>query len=152
MTTRSHPLTPCLLAAGCALALGARAASPPAPGNAPSLAPIVPKSVFAYQPADGKDPFFPETTRWKKAAPSAPGQPAASRGFLDLLSLKGISITSSRRLALINSVTFAPGEKAALRVNSLSNVIECVEIRDRSVVVCLPDTRETRELFLKENI
>ena len=67
----------------------------------------------------------------------------------DTLLLKGISGAATRRLALINNQTFAPGETASVHVGAASKKVKCVEIREKSVVISVEGEAAPRELFLK---
>ena len=64
------------------------------------------------------------------------------------LTLKRISGTGSKRLALINNQTLAPGESGKVRLGDGEVKIKVEEIRDRSVVVTVDDQRGRKELPL----
>lgn len=64
------------------------------------------------------------------------------------LSLKNISGSQSRRLAIINDRTFALGEQDRLPLATSSVVIRCLEIRSNSVLVQFEGTGAKQELFL----
>lgn len=69
----------------------------------------------------------------------------------DDLRLTGLSGPASRRLAIINNQTFAPGESARVKLKGGEVKLLCKEIRAKSVVVQLEGTSETRELFVNTN-
>ena len=118
-------------------------------------APALVKSVFVTDPAAGKDPFFPNSTR-RTLAPDqnsvtnlAP-QPSA---LFNNLTLKGISgAKKGQMLALINSSTVGEGELAEIRCGQQVVKIRCREIRPRSVVIELDGVGEVKELKLREGI
>ena len=118
------------------------------------LAPVVvPRAVFADDPQTGKDPFFPESRRrWREVTPGGPNALAQPTGLLSQLVLKGISYSKGHRLALINNVTFAAGEKADLKINDQRVLVRCLDIRDRSVLVTIEGAKETRELQLRKGL
>ena len=131
-----------LIAAGCcALALtwaGAAlgAAKPAAPVSKEPVAP--PKSVFINDPAVGKDPFFPKSTRRPLPITNVivqASQQVVSTGVPDDIVIKGINLLKSRRLAIINNVTLAQGEECDLKIKGKTVRIRCVEVKDKSVVV-----------------
>lgn len=115
--------------------------------------PPVPKSVFVNKPESGKDPFFPNSSRRLQTirVVSTNNVPQMS-GVLDRLTLKGISGTKGQPLALINSSTVAEGELADIKCGREIVKVRCLEIRDRSVLVALHGSSETRELKLREGI
>jgi hypothetical protein len=156
MSTLRLQATLCPIWAGLMLAAGWQpspaGAAPIAPAPGPAAATnalAVPKSVFAIELPNGKDPFFPLSERFKKRSAVATNGVVRMFSVLDQLTLKGISIGQQRRLALINNLTLAEGEKGPIRLNNQTNLIQCVEIRDNSVVVAAVETHERRELRLK---
>ena len=66
----------------------------------------------------------------------------------DTLILRGISGSDQRRFALINDRTFAKGESAKVRISSSNVLVQCVEIRDASVVIRIGEKQTTLELAL----
>lgn len=73
------------------------------------------------------------------------------------LSLRGISGTQNRRVAVIHtgakSYDFIKGELMLLRLpNEQQLKVRCVEIRDRSAVFQVDGEKETKELFLREGL
>jgi len=117
--------------------------------NAPVVRPL---SVFNANDAQGKDPFFPESTRrlTQPAIASAPKEntPAQNYSF----SLKGISGSKLQPLALINNATVGVGEFAEVRASGRPVKIRCREIRDQSVVIEIDGTGEVKELKLRDGI
>jgi hypothetical protein len=119
------------LLAGCVLVQCAVAA-PPAPPAAPEP---VKRSTFTMpaSPKDGRDPFFPNSTRPYETAIAAVAQPRA--GDMSSLVLKGISGPPDRRLAIINNHTLAIGDEETITTPQGPIHIRCVEIKGNSVVV-----------------
>ena len=65
--------------------------------------------------------------------------------------LKGIAWNKERRLALVNNATLAEGEKAPVRVNGQVIMLQCLEIREHSVLVSIEGVKEVKEIrFAKE--
>jgi hypothetical protein len=122
--------------------------------TAPSPTPAVcPKAIFADDALGGKDPFFPDSQRRRPQVQIAPvntGTP--SSGAWGLLQLKGISRDKDRKLALINNATLAEGEKAPVRLNNGQSImIQCLEIRERAVLISIEGVKEAREIrFARE--
>ena len=124
---------------------------------AAKFTPALIKSEFITDARAGKDPFFPNSTRGRAVIEqitptttnSAPQQPSF---VLSQLALKGISGLKGQRLALINSATVGIGELAEIRCGQQTVKIRCLEIRDRSVLIALDSTGETRELKLRDSI
>lgn len=146
-----------------ALAAAEPAAAKPAPAPETNAAPkvlVIPVSVFIDNPAVGKDPFYPDSTRRSPqpktpanpapgGTPVAQGAPAApKRNPAALLVLRGMSGSKSRRLVIINNQTFAQGETAVVQTPDGNVRVTCVEIRDKSVVVAVEGQAERKELRL----
>lgn len=85
-------------------------------------------------------------------APSGPVDPwagmATSVKRYDELKLTGLSGTATRRFALVNNQTFAPGESARVKLKDGEVKVLCKEIRARSVIIQIEGTTEAKELFL----
>ena len=114
--------------------------------------PAIVKSIFVADGRTGKDPFFPNSTRGREVIPqniTTNAAPLPSQAF-ESLALKGISGTKGQRLALINSATVGIGELAEIRCGREIVKIRCLEIRDRSVLIELNSTGETKELKLRD--
>jgi sulfur carrier protein ThiS len=73
---------------------------------------------------------------------------APPQRYTDLV-LKNISGTKSRRFALLNNQTFAPGESARVQLGDTEVKVRCLEIRERSVVVAVEGQEGSREVFLR---
>ncbi len=116
--------------------------------------PVVPKSVFVDDARNGKDPFFPSSTRRLETLPqlAVTNQVAPINVLLDQLFLKGISGIKGQPLALINGSTLALGEAAEIKCGGRSIKVRCREIREASVVIELDGSHEIRELKLRKGI
>jgi hypothetical protein len=110
------------------------------------------KSVFISDPAFGKDPFFPKSTRRPVLKPQPPPTDTVVRPpeFPETIHLKGISLGAGRKLALVNYYTFAEGEEADLRLDGQVVRVQCLEIKERSVVVMFRGIR--KELQLRQGL
>lgn len=117
--------------------------------NAPSAALCIPLSVFVIpnSPGEGKDPFFPVSTR--RAPPEAiktNTQPVISFD----LQLKGISGPADHRLAIVNNRTLQAGEESEVTTATGRVRVRCLDIKTESVVVQIGSER--RELRLRPGI
>jgi hypothetical protein len=104
---------------------------------------VIPKSLFIDDVTVGKDPFFPRSTR---RGPQIKEVVAAAIETTPDLLLKGVSGTSTRRLAIINNRTFEVGEEGEIRIKGQSVRVKCMEIKDKSVQVKINGV--DRELLL----
>jgi hypothetical protein len=125
--------------------------TPPLSGgtNAASKSPEAPKSVFVIPTSseEGKDPFFPQSTRLR------PVQRVVSSNLPPVvaeLELKGVSGTANRRLAIINNRTFEAGEEGDVMCNGLRVRIKCLKIDPSSAQVFV-DGKE-RTLYLRTKL
>jgi len=113
--------------------------------NAPAPEAPIPKSEFISDPKQGKDPFFPRSTRLAMlAAPAKQGTVDSSA-----LVLQGISGPANRRLVIINKVTFEKGEAGEVTMPYGRMRIRCEEIKDESVVVTFGEPPRRLELRLR---
>ena len=123
----------------------------PAPTNAAPADLEPPKSVYLEPatPQDGRDPFFPLSTRRKPKVVATPTTPVAAAA-VDLV-LNGISGTAGRRLAIINNRTFEAGEEGVVTPKSGPPThIRCLDIRADSVLVQIGTVQ--RELKLRPGL
>lgn len=67
----------------------------------------------------------------------------------DTLQLKGISGVPHCRFALINDATFQVSETWRVRVGLTNVMVQCIEIRDDSVLIRLPGVNERKVLVLR---
>jgi len=68
--------------------------------------------------------------------------------YVRQLKLQGISGNAARRLAIINNHTFQKGEQAQVKAGDQTVTLNCLEIREKSVVVAVSGLAGTRELKL----
>jgi len=93
------------------------------------------QSVFIMpaSPKEGRDPFFPSSTRPYQSAVLA-NTPAADLNP-NLLVMQGISGMPPNRLVVINKHTFAKGDYAEVSTSQGRIHIHCLEINANSVVI-----------------
>lgn len=89
--------------------------------------------VLPASPKDGRDPFYPASTRPYQSAVVPNAKPADLN--LDLLVLQGISGQPPHRLVIINKRTFAVGDDSEVSTSQGRIRVHCLEINDRSVVI-----------------
>jgi len=123
---------------------------------------VVPKSEFVDDYKSGRDPFFPNSRRRNPAPPVPVADPRPKDkgsvseavpvpSFVSSLYLKGISKgIRGRRFALINNITFAPGEQYLIKTLGGTNLVRCLEIKDVSVTVQIEGSNETKNLYLPQ--
>ncbi len=132
-----------LLVIGCAMVLTTGAA--PAPQRNITHAN---RSIFILpsNPREGRDPFFPDSTRPYKIAV------AANPRVADVSSLvvKGFSGSMNRRLVIINNHTFAAGDEGDVVTPDGRIHLSCIEIRTNSVVIEVGGQRH--ELFYSDQL
>lgn len=116
-------------------------------GETPKTAPAKPvasRSVFVVpaHPGEGRDPFFPESTRTYDALA------AANRSTVEIstITFKGVSGTPGHYVAIINNHAFKVGDESAVRTQSGQAHIRCLEIRPTMAVIEINGQR--RELSL----
>lgn len=113
------------------------------PAEAPH--PPIPLSVFELPktPAEGRDPFFPNSTRpfgnLEVAKTNAPPN-------VDILVLKALAGSRNNRFASINGVDFGEGESREVVTPGGRIRVRCVKIEDDSVVVEVGGVRRTLRL------
>ena len=126
------------LAVGSVLVSAAHAAAQPQAGGT-----NVTRSVFTMpsDPKEGRDPFFPNSSRPYKVAVSTNSRSQD----LSALSIKGFSGSMDHRLVIINNHTFAPGDEGDVITSGGRIHLSCIEIRTNSVVIEIGGERH--ELF-----
>jgi hypothetical protein len=104
-----------------------------APVAQPAAPEVVSRSVFVVptNPKDGRDPFFPNSTRLYETISAA--QPHVAE--VSSLVLKGISGPADHRLAIINNHTFGVGDEENIVTPQGPIHVRCVEIKASSVVI-----------------
>ncbi len=100
---------------------------------------VPPRSVFDIPATvkEGRDPFFPESTRAADAAAAAAATTISHNSNEAVANLKvpGISGTPGHQLAIINNHTFAVGDEGDVLTSSGHVHLRCVEIQPDAVVV-----------------
>lgn len=117
----------------------APASAAPSPTNAVAALPEIPQSVFIMptSPQEGKDPFYPRSTRLYNNIVVNTNLQTASPAVVVELHLNGISGTAEHRLAIINNRTFGIGEEGEVTANSGRVRITCKDIKPDSVRVLI---------------
>ena len=123
----------------------AAAGAPAAWGNpSPAATPAKPapaRSVFVMpaSPQQGRDPFFPESTRPYE-------EMMASKHIAEPLTftVSGLSVENGHPMVIINNQTFAVGDEADVHTGGKRVRIRLLEIRDGTAVIEVNGTR--REL------
>ena len=105
------------------------------------------KSIFQEDLKNGKDPFFPKSTRRNAQGPIGNAPVLAP---IIKLALKGISGPANNRLALINNQPITAGETATVRVPGGQIKVRCWEINADSAVISVEGDPEKRELRLRD--
>ncbi len=119
------------------------------PAGQAIVPPAAPKSQFTDDPSFGKDPFFPKSPRRKfvpKVVDDKPPDPTVP----DFVKLQGISFSDGRKLAIINNYTVGEGEEFSLKFNGQPLKVQCIEIKDKSVVI--NSGGATKEIFLRSGV
>jgi hypothetical protein len=149
MKPRSHLPSAKPLALAAALLAGAFAAlaaqthtnapasSSPVPTNALLVLPEIPQSAFVIptNPQEGKDPFFPRSTRLFASVVVKTNLQTTTAVATVELHLNGISGTADHRLAIINNQTFETNEEGDVPTNLGRAHIRCLEIKADSVLI-----------------
>ena len=123
--------------------VGARGATPAVEVSEPF------KAVFIDDPNFGKDPFFPRSTRRGRAATVLETN-VLTTVVSDDFTLKGLSGSADRRLAIINNYTFQTGEESVVKAGGVAVKVRCIEIRERSVIISINGI--TKELKLRPKL
>ena len=99
--------------------------------------------------AEGRDPFFPNSTRpyGAEATTKVVGESAPEVEF----SLKGISGTAEQPLAIINTTTFTTGEENEVIIKSKRIRIRCWEINMTAGTVLIEYAGTRRQLKLQSH-
>ena len=90
----------------------------------------VQKSVFDDDLKNGRDPMFPRSLRRGKAVAAQ----APVIAPLIQLTLKGISGSGNRRLALINNQPVAAGETAVVKIATGQVTVHCWQVLEKPEV------------------
>jgi len=120
----------------------------PAKTNAAPAELEVPKSVFVVPSTslEGKDPFFPQSTRLRRVPVASTTTTNPPVAVIDL-KLKGISGTANRPLAIINNQTFGANEEAVVATAVGPVRIRCLEIKTDYVRIVVNGQERILSLF-----
>jgi hypothetical protein len=129
-----------------ALAAAAPAVFADAPKTVPAK-PAPPRSVFVMpaSPRDGRDPFFPESSRPYEDAVAAQHPVADASAF----AVKGLSIEHGRAMVIINNHTFAVGDEGDVLTTGGRVHLRLAEIRSGSVVIEVNGSRREISIGVK---
>jgi hypothetical protein len=114
-------------------------------------------SHFDDRLPNGRDPFFPDSTRRNAVVPvppttrTTPDKPPRAPEPANL-ALKGVVLRTGTRMALINNQTFVEGETKYVRTPTGNVRVKCIEIQNRSVTIEVEGVPGRRELKLKEGL
>ncbi len=113
------------LAAASATAIGQQVKSPAA--KATTI-----RSVFVQpaSPSEGRDPFYPESTRPYVVAVVAQVVP-----LITTLQIKGFSGTPGNRMVIINNHSFGVGDEGDVLTSGGRLHVRCLEINGDNVVI-----------------
>lgn len=121
-----------LLCAIVALLITRPASALDTPTNAPAkLAPVRSVFVVPSNVREGRDPFFPESTRTIEAAAAATTKTVE----ISALAIKGFSGTTTHRLVIINNHTFGVGDEGDVLTTTGRVHIKCIEIHPDLVAI-----------------
>jgi hypothetical protein len=114
----------------------AAASVPAVLGEPPKAAPVKPapaRSVFVMPVStrDGRDPFFPESTRPYDDNPAAKQHELEANAF----AVKGFSIEHGRAMVIINNHTFAEGDEGDVLTTAGRVHIRLIAVRPDAAVI-----------------
>ena len=134
--------------------VGGRAAQPAAMPHLDEVAST--KSVFVDDVNFGKDPFFPASKRRVPVVAVPATNVVQDAGFFSQVFasvvLRGISGLPTKRLALLNNRTVEVGEETEIKYNNQSFRVKCLEIREKSVLLGVDGSKETKEIRLRSGM
>ena len=123
------------------LAAGAPAAPVTPAAPAATVVPVEPapppKSIFVIDLATVKDPFYPNSKRWKDLIPKTKAVVVIEQPlFPDEIRCQGFSGGSEKRLAIVNNKTIEKGEKWEITLKSGQRVqVHCLDVKEKSVTL-----------------
>jgi len=148
-----------LLTVNLSVLLGAasrtNSAAPRTPAVAADAAPVeleIPRSVFAMPATakEGKDPFFPLSTRiYKNTAPVPVKTNQVPKVEVDLR-INGVSGSDDKPLVIINNETFGVGDTRDVVSGGQKLSIKCLEIDPVAGRATVEVGHERRELFFQK--
>ncbi len=84
---------------------------------------------------EGRDPFFPESTRVTDAAAAASASVSRTSTEVSSLKVRGISGQPGHLYAIINNHTFAVGDEGDVLTPNGRVYLRCIEIEQDAVVI-----------------
>ena len=112
----------------------------------------IPKSLFVIPgiPADGRDPFFPRSSRVRGSTPPATTKTNGVHAPPAELVLGGVSGTEENPLAIINNVTFGVGDSLEVTSGTRRFRVRCLEINFKTGTVVVQIGSERRVLVFRQ--
>lgn len=110
------------------------------------------QSTFTDDAKFGKDPFFPKSIRRVPKVITPEPKSMAIPDILNAIRLTGISGGRNKRLAMLNNRTVGVGEVTDFRFNNQTFKVRCLEIRERSVLLGVEGSPETKEVHLRSGM
>ena len=101
-----------------------------ATNSSASAVPIPSVFVLPSNPHEGRDPFYPESTR-----PYASAAVATNVVAVDTLIIRGFSGTSDDRTVIINNHSFGVGDEGDVTTPAGRVHLRCLAIKANSVVI-----------------
>ena len=132
-----------ILAAWLAFTAVAQAADAPKPAAGTTTNAVIQpaKSVFTLPtaPKEGRDPFYPESTRIYETTMAVAKSAVAT---VTTLTVKGYSVVNGRPIVILNNHSFMTGDEGdVISANGRAHV-RCIEIQPGAVVVEVNGTRQ----------
>jgi hypothetical protein len=111
-------------------------------GQPATTAPAKPPAsefVMPAGPQDGRDPFFPESTRpYEGAVVAKPHAPVVET---NIFTITGLSFEHGHEMVIINNHTFAPGDEGDVLSSGGRVHLKLIEIRAGAAVIEANGTR-----------
>jgi hypothetical protein len=101
-----------------------------ATNSSASAVPIPSVFVLPSNPHEGRDPFYPESSRPYASAPTA-----TNIVVIDTLVIRGSSGTADNRIVIINNHSFGVGDEGDVATPAGRVHLRCLAIKANSVVI-----------------
>jgi hypothetical protein len=127
----------------------AAACAPAVFADQPKAAPVKPAPplstfIIPTGPREGRDPFYPESTR-----PYEENKPSGSNLAADSFTVKGLSVEHGHPMVIINNHTFAVGDEGDV-LTSVGHVhLRLVQIQENIAVIQANGLRRELPITLK---
>lgn len=115
------------------IVIGLPVCGQPAKTASPKTEPAQSVFIMPSNPSEGRDPFFPESTRPYETA-VAPTNHTETVAITDL-TVKGFTVMNGRAEVIINNHPFMVGDEGDVRVPAGRIHLRCLEIRDGYVII-----------------